>query len=230
MSERIAASIRIGIFSLCLAAVIAGIGGVASAPAARAATNLDVHVHDNYYHPAGAFLVGPSTDHVAAKAACQGATPAAACDALIHVGDTITWVVAPPLAAFSHTVTECTDNTFTVCGAAVDAVNPINDSGVRPPASGWPYGPIQFNSAGTFYYRCEIHPNTMRGRIIVQDVPVTVGGSGAFADPAAIGGTAAGGGSALVTAAVASAVAAVVMLSGLAGAAVLVRARWRDEQ
>jgi len=139
--------------------------------------NKNVHVHDDFYHPAGAFIVGTGTDHNVAQAACQKANPDAACDAVIQAGDTITWVAPAPLAAHVHTVTECTDNTFSVCGPGVSPGNPIGDSGVRnpPPAvapAGWPYGPIQFNAPGTYYYRCEIHPDVMRGRTVVQSPPV----------------------------------------------------------
>ncbi len=146
------------------------IGGDTSQTAEATHGNLNVHVHDDFYHPAGAF--GSPTDHTAAAAACMVADPAAACDAQIHVGDTITWVTAAPQAANPHTVTECTDNTFSVCGAAVDANNPIGDSGVRQPApatppTGWPYGPVTFTATGTYYYRCDVHQATMRGRVVV---------------------------------------------------------------
>jgi plastocyanin len=143
----------------------------------QASVNKNVHVHDDFYHPAGAFIVGTGTDHNVAQAACQKANPDAACDAVIQQGDTITWVAPAPLAAHQHTVTECTDGTFSVCGPSVSAANPIGDSGVRNPPPdvapiGWPYGPIQFNTPGTYYYRCEIHPGVMRGRIVVQSPAV----------------------------------------------------------
>jgi plastocyanin len=167
MRKAIPSALAIGLVSLLLIAA----SGADSAQATPA--NLDVHVHDNYYHPEGAFIVGPGTDHTLAQAACQGANPAPACDAVITQGETVTWVTSPPLTVRLHTVTECTDNTFSVCGPAVDAANPIGDSGVRnpPPDTGpdaWPYGPVQFYTPGTYYYRCEIHPNTMRGRVVVE--------------------------------------------------------------
>jgi plastocyanin len=153
-----------------LAVCLVLLGGNAAVPA-HATVNLNVHVHDDYFHPAGAFLVGPSTSHPLAQAACAVAQPDPQCDARIRVGDTITWVAPSPFAANLHSVTECSDNTFTTCGASVDPVNPINDSGIRagplPGPSGWPYGPVQFNTPGTFYYRCEVHPATMRGRVLV---------------------------------------------------------------
>lgn len=202
---------------------------------AQAAVNLNVHVHDDFYHPAGAFLVGSSTDHNLAKAACQKASPEAACDAVIAVGDTITWVAPAPLAVNAHSVTECTDGTFSVCGPAVSAANPIGDSGTRspPPAvapTGWPYGPITFTIAGVYYYRCEVHPDVMRGRIVVQALeastvtptltPLPLGGSGVFPD-AASGGY--GLGSALLAAMAAGAAAGA---AALGGAAWYARRRW----
>lgn len=170
--------------------VIAPQASQAAPPATHG--NLNVHVHDDYYHPAGAFLSFGITDHNVAKQMCEAGNPIAACDAVIHAGDTITWVSPAPLAVNLHSVTECTDGTFTVCGAGVAAANPIEDSGVRTPPSpgpsGWPYGPVQFNAAGTYFYRCEVHPAVMRGRIVVQALlPAAqiVGGIGEFVEPAA---------------------------------------------
>lgn len=145
-------------------------------PAQATHGNVEVHVHDNFYHTKGAFLVSGATDHNLAKSACEKASPDAQCDTAIHVGDTITWVAPAPLAALLHTVTECIDNTFATCGAAVDANNPIGDSGTRTPPpdvapSGWPYGPVQFNTVGTFYYNCTVHPDVMRGRVVVSAAP-----------------------------------------------------------
>jgi hypothetical protein len=78
--------------------------------------------------------------------------------------------VAPaPLAVNAHTVTECTDGTWSTCGAGTAAGNPIEDSGVRF-QPGWPYV-VQFNAAGTYYYRCEVHPTVMRGVVQVYSPP-----------------------------------------------------------
>jgi len=133
------------------------------------------HVHDDYYHPAGTFLVGPSTDHNLAKAGCEQANPVPQCDTIINTGDSVRWVAPAPLAVNSHTVTECTDGAFTVCGAGVSTANPIEDSGVRA-QPGWPYQ-VQFNNSGTYYYRCEVHPSVMRGRVVVNFVAGAVGGT-----------------------------------------------------
>jgi plastocyanin len=163
-----------------LAVAVILLTGFPATQPANATVNLNVHVHDDFYHPAGYFVVGPGTDHFVAKANCQAVQPAPTCDALINAGDTITWVAPAPLATNLHTVTECTDNTFSVCGPAVDPNNPIGDSGVRQPPSpgpsGWPYGAVTFNNSGTYYYRCEVHPGNMRGRIVVAP-NTAVGGS-----------------------------------------------------
>jgi plastocyanin len=160
------ASRKILVLATAVSLLVAA-GGSSTATASHG--NLNVHVHDDFYHPAGAF--GVPTNHSTAQAACQLANPSASCDAVIHEGDTITWVSPAPLAANVHTVTECTGSSFSVCGPSVAAGNPIGDSGTRNPPSpgpsGWPYGPVQFTAAGTYFYRCDIHPDVMRGRIVV---------------------------------------------------------------
>ena len=168
MRKAIPSALATGLLALGLL-LIAGDG---AGPVQATHGNFNVHVHDDFYHPTGAFIVGVGTDHALAETACEKANPDAACDAVIHPGDTITWVAPAPLAQNQHTVTECTGSAFSVCGSNVSAANPIGDSGVRnpPPDTGsdaWPYGPIQFNAPGTFYYRCELHPSVMRGRIVV---------------------------------------------------------------
>ncbi|HUF52846.1 MAG TPA: hypothetical protein VMR52_03615 [Dehalococcoidia bacterium] len=144
-----------------------------SAPT-RAAIVKEAHVHDDYYHTAGTFLDPVATNHNLAMAACQKATPDAECTTIIDTGDSVRWVAPPPTAQNAHSVTECTDDTFSVCGAGVAPVNPIEDSGIRA-QPGWPYQ-VQFNNQGTFYYRCEVHPDVMRGRVQVNFVAGAVGG------------------------------------------------------
>jgi plastocyanin len=154
-----------------------------SAPVSAVPIVKDTHVHDNYYHPAGTFIVGMGTDHNLAQAACQAAVPDPECTTHIIIGDSVRWVAPAPLANNLHTVTECTDSTFTVCGAGVDPDNPIEDSGVLA-QPGWPYQ-VQFDEQGVFYYRCEVHPNSMRGLVEVDftsvggivDLPSSDGGA-----------------------------------------------------
>jgi plastocyanin len=164
---------KLAIFTLAVG-VLATVLLLAAGDGAEAAHPvLDIHLHDNYYHVAGTFIVSGSTDHVAAKAACQKASPDAPCDAIINAGDSLRWIVDPPLATGNHTVTECVDGTFLVCANGASS-GPIDDSGVRT-QSGWPYQ-VTFTTPGTYYYHCDVHPNGMRGRVLVL-AATGVGGS-----------------------------------------------------
>ncbi len=160
----------------------------ATTPASASHGNFNVHVHDDFFHPTGSFVPGPG--HATAEALCEQGNPDPSCTATIHVGpgDSITWVSPAPLAANVHTVTECTDGGFLTCGAAVSASNPIDDSGLRNPPnpgpSGWPYGPVTFTTPGAYFYRCEVHPTIMRGRVLVEALTTPPAG-----DPA-VGGVA----------------------------------------
>lgn len=151
-----------------LAAITLVLGRGAATPVQASHGIVDKHVHDDYFHPTQGFVVG--LGHATAQALCQQAQPDTSCTAVIHVGDSIRWVSPAPLALNQHSVTECTDNTFSVCGAGAAPGNPIEDSGILDPPdpgpSGWPYQ-AQFNTAGIFYYRCEVHPSTMRGVVQV---------------------------------------------------------------
>lgn len=144
-----------------LATVIIAFGGV---NAAKAAITFNAHVHDDYFHPTGSFVPGPG--HSIAQALCMQANPDPTCTATIDTGDSVMWVAPAPLAVNPHTVTECTNATFTVCGAGTASPNPIEDSGVRF-QPGWPYV-VAFNTPGIYYYRCDIHPGVMRGTVVVQ--------------------------------------------------------------
>jgi plastocyanin len=142
-----------------------------------------VHAHDDYFHPEP--LTPPWADHNAAQADCQAGSPASQCNMTIDVGDSVEWWTKPPFHVNSHTVTECTDGSFTVCGAAVDPANPIGDSGIFPGGAAvntLRYGPITFTTAGSYFYRCDLHPDVMRGRIVVQTVGTPPAG------PPAVGG------------------------------------------
>ena len=82
------------------------------------------------------------------------------CETKINMGDTVVWSFEP--AAIGHTSTECTG----ACGSVI----------ANPAARVWHSGAAQssgtyqrtFNSAGTWDYQCNVHPATMRGRIIVN--------------------------------------------------------------
>src|SRR5438094_4839191 len=89
---------------------------------------------------------------------CNSTFSGSVCPTSIKTGDTVTWNW---VGSASHTTTACSDGTFTTCGAA----------------QGWDSGSMStgtfshtFNSAGTFFYHCQIHPAAMRGRIdVLQD-------------------------------------------------------------
>jgi plastocyanin len=144
-----------------------------------------VHAHDDYFHPEP--LTGPWPNHNAAMADCQTNSPVHLCNMTVDVGDSVEWWTKSPFHANPHTVTECTDGSFTVCGAAVDPNNPIGDSGVFPGgavANTLRYGPITFTTPGAYFYRCDLHPGVMVGRISVQAVGTPPAG------PPAVGGIA----------------------------------------
>ena len=89
---------------------------------------------------------------------CNSSFSGGVCPTSIRTGDTVTWnwVGSAP-----HTSTACSDGTFNTCGAAQGWDSPIQTTGTFSQT---------FNSAGTFFYRCEVHPTTMRGRIdVIQD-------------------------------------------------------------
>jgi plastocyanin len=148
---------------LAAVAAVIGLTALAGSNPIQAANIFNAHVHDDYFHPTGSFVVGPG--HATAQALCMSSTPDPTCTATINEGDSVNWVAPAPLAVNPHTVTECTDGTFTTCGPAVSAANPIGDSGIRF-QPGWPYL-VQFDDPGTFYYRCDIHPTVMRGAVNV---------------------------------------------------------------
>jgi plastocyanin len=199
--------------------------------------NFNVHAHDDYFHPTGSFVPGPG--HATAKALCEASTPDTTCTSVIHVapGDSITWVTANPPTRNPHTVTECVSGDFNTCGPAVDPANPIGDSGPlaasSPGPSGFPYGPISFSTPGFYYYRCEIHPNTMRGIVQVianNSAPGAVGGiTGVLNYDARVPQSPAAGDGEGTALAILFVAGAVVVLTSLGGAAYAWRRARRDE-
>jgi len=174
------------LLGLTAAAIAAGaifLAGGGIMPTTASHGTFNVHVHDDYFHPTGSFV--PGAGHATAIALCMGASPDTTCTAVIHVapGDSINWVSPAPLAANPHSVTECTDATYSLCGPAVSAANPIGDSGVLAPPSpgpsGWPYN-VTFPTPGFYYYRCEVHPTVMRGvvQVIANNAPPQPGVGG----------------------------------------------------
>lgn len=85
---------------------------------------------------------------------CEQSFDGGVCEKTISAGDTVKW----EFAAGPHTVTQCID-AFTVC----------------PSAGGFDSGRMNqgqdfsrtFNTPGAYAYRCNVHPDEMRGRITV---------------------------------------------------------------
>lgn len=184
------------ITALAMVSLVMSGGG---SPAEGSHGVFDVHVHDDFFHPTGGFVVGP--DHTTAQALCQQPQPDTLCTAVIHAGDSIRWVSPAPLAANIHSVTECADNNYNSCGTGASS-GPIDDSGLRAPPdpgpSDWPYE-VQFDNPGIFYYRCEVHPDVMRGVVQVlapNGAPGAVGGIAGLTggEPASPAADEAGGG------------------------------------
>lgn len=77
----------------------------------------------------------------------------------IHVGDTVVWTNSQGM----HSVN----------GTTITFPSNPESFGNQPAPVGWVYTFI-FNIPGEYSYRCEVHPNTMFGTIIVSASPVSV--------------------------------------------------------
>src|SRR6266542_964408 len=89
---------------------------------------------------------------------CNSSFSGSVCPTRIATGDTVTWNWVRGAA---HSTTACSDGTFSTCGAAQGWDSPIMTSGTFSRT---------FNNTGTFYYRCQVHPTAMRGRVeVIQD-------------------------------------------------------------
>ena len=90
---------------------------------------------------------------------CDSSFQGGVCETTIDVGDTVTWQwvgFAP------HTSTEWGDSLGTC--PAPPLGEELWDSGTKSSGT----FDFTFDSTGTFLYRCQIHPSTMRGRIVVE--------------------------------------------------------------
>ncbi len=91
---------------------------------------------------------------------CASTFEKSVCQNNLTAGDVVTWNY--PTGDSKHTVTQCADDTFTNC--TVDwSPPPFLDPGQSFQRT--------FNSAGTFYYRCDIHPDKMFGQLNVSAAP-----------------------------------------------------------
>ena len=70
----------------------------------------------------------------------------------VEVGDDVEWAL---VGGGSHNVRQCTDATFSSC-----------DPDFVPLVGGSPFTET-YNAEGTFFYRCNFHPSSMRGSIVV---------------------------------------------------------------
>jgi hypothetical protein len=91
---------------------------------------------------------------------CSASFRNGVCETTVTAGDTVVWDFGS--ASLPHTTTEC--------GASCDnpTADPAWDSGVISKGATFQR---RFASPGTFLYQCRVHPDFMRGRIIVEGEP-----------------------------------------------------------
>ncbi len=89
---------------------------------------------------------------------CDSAFQNGICTTEINAGDTVIWSFSG--AAAPHTTTACGDS----CDNPTDS--PLWNSGTTSDGSSFQF---TFDEAGTYLYRCNIHPGQMRGQIIVDE-------------------------------------------------------------
>jgi plastocyanin len=150
-------------------------------------------------------------------------------DTTVSVGDTVTWEwgASGGGTTFIHTTTHCADD-FSTCSEPREwDSSPAKTSGTFS----WTFG--SEDAGKTFLYRCQVHPLTMRGRIIVQGpatptpaptptptpTPIPVGGIADFPDvegPAPGSAASYGSSSFLYAALAVGLAAAIVALAGVA--------------
>ena len=98
---------------------------------------------------------------------CDESFQSGVCETTVTIGDTVAWNFSD--AALPHTTS--------ACGASCDAPDetPLWDSGIIDDGSAFEF---TFDEAGTFLYRCDIHPAQMRGQIVVEEAQVEPPGDG----------------------------------------------------
>ncbi|MEE8347565.1 MAG: hypothetical protein V3S20_09475, partial [Dehalococcoidia bacterium] len=87
-------------------------------------------------------------------------------DTQVSAGDTVVWEwgAGGSGTSFSHTTTNCADNFTTCSGPREWDSSPSKTTGTFSHTFG------SEDAGKTFLYRCQIHPTTMQGRIIVQAI------------------------------------------------------------
>ena len=129
----------------------------------------------------------------------------------IAAGETVQWNWT---GASTHSVTACSGSDFATCGEAQGFDSGIKSSGTFSRA---------FSQAGTFYYRCQVHPAEMHGQVTVTGT-ATGGGGAQPAAPAPAGaaqmpqtgGAPSDGGSVPYSLLLSGAAVAVILAGGLA--------------
>jgi hypothetical protein len=88
---------------------------------------------------------------------CSSSYEDGVCETVVDAGTTVVWDFSP--ADAPHTTTEC--------GASCDSPtgSPLWNSGIISDGSSFQY---TFTAPGTYLYYCQVHPQSMRGRIVVQ--------------------------------------------------------------
>ncbi len=89
---------------------------------------------------------------------CDSSFESGVCTTEIDAGDTVIWDFSD--ASFPHTTTNCGDSCDSADGS-------LWDSGTVSDGASFQFA---FDEPGTYLYRCNIHPNQMRGQIIVNEV------------------------------------------------------------
>ncbi len=92
---------------------------------------------------------------------CSVSSADGVCETTVSAGDTVTW---DWVGTLFHSTTACSGSDFAICDAAQEWDSPVQDSGSFTQT---------FTTAGTFYYKCLVHPGPpvpgpfMRGTITV---------------------------------------------------------------
>ena len=92
---------------------------------------------------------------------CKRSFEGQVCQTNLTAGETVRWT----LTEGNHTVTQCSDASFSTCPPPGGF-----DSGLLVEGGGQTYSQT-FNTAGIIYYRCNIHPVKMRGQLNVTATP-----------------------------------------------------------
>ena len=89
---------------------------------------------------------------------CDSSFQNGVCTTEINAGDTVVWSFDG--AAAPHTTTNCGDSCDSADGS-------LWNSGTIADGSAFQF---TFDEAGTYLYRCNIHPSQMRGQVIVNEL------------------------------------------------------------